>query len=168
MPATAAQQFQLQSRPQAERAEVVSVHDGDTLTVRQNWQTFKVRLCGIDAPELSQPRGAESKAQLQALLPPGQMVSLFISDTDRYGRKVAEVYISAHSQQTGAEKEVNYEQVVTGNAYVYPRYVDGCPNGFLLVQGEAIAQQSRVGVWQRSGLVEPWEYRRQQRKKGNY
>ena len=41
-------------RPPAEGV-VVSVHDGDTLTVLVGKQQVKVRLAEIDAPELGQP-----------------------------------------------------------------------------------------------------------------
>lgn len=47
---------------------VVGVHDGDALTllVEGNRQV-KVRLAGIDAPELSQPYGQKAKQTLSAL-----------------------------------------------------------------------------------------------------
>ena len=47
---------------------VVGVHDGDTLTllVEGNRQ-IKVRLAGIDAPELSQPYGQKAKQALSNL-----------------------------------------------------------------------------------------------------
>ena len=32
--------------------KVVGVHDGDTLTLRTEYETLKVRLSGIDTPEL--------------------------------------------------------------------------------------------------------------------
>ena len=35
--------------------KVVGVHDGDTLTLRTEDETLKVRLSGIDAPELGRP-----------------------------------------------------------------------------------------------------------------
>lgn len=40
---------------------VVSVHDGDTLTVLVGKQQIKVRLAEIDAPELGQPYGQRSR-----------------------------------------------------------------------------------------------------------
>ena len=36
---------------------VVGVHDGDTLTLRTLNESLKVRLFGIDTPELGQPFG---------------------------------------------------------------------------------------------------------------
>ena len=41
---------------------VLTVHDGDTLTIA-NWNaTYKIRLTDIDAPEMAQPRGRDSRA----------------------------------------------------------------------------------------------------------
>lgn len=39
----------------------VGVHDGDTLTLRTEEETLKVRLSGIDTPELGQPFGNHAK-----------------------------------------------------------------------------------------------------------
>jgi len=46
---------------------VVSVHDGDTLTVLVGKQQVKVRLAEIDAPELRQPFGNRSRQSLAEL-----------------------------------------------------------------------------------------------------
>lgn len=48
--------------------KVVGVHDGDTLTllVAGN-RPVKVRLAGMDAPELNQPYGQQAKQALSAL-----------------------------------------------------------------------------------------------------
>jgi endonuclease YncB( thermonuclease family) len=47
---------------------VVNVHDGDTLTALDDTNTqHRIRLQGIDAPELGQPFGRVSRDQLAAL-----------------------------------------------------------------------------------------------------
>ncbi|MGQ0526032.1 MAG: thermonuclease family protein, partial [Betaproteobacteria bacterium] len=44
---------------------VTDVQDGDTLTLA-NWQyTYKIRLADIDAPELAQERGKDSRTALR-------------------------------------------------------------------------------------------------------
>jgi endonuclease YncB( thermonuclease family) len=73
-------------KPQSEPATVINVHDGDTITVKLGWQTVKVRLCGIDAPALSQPFGVQSRDHLRSLLASaGNQVILYISDTIAMG-----------------------------------------------------------------------------------
>ncbi len=47
--------------------KVISIHDGDTITILQGKQQIKVRLFGIDAPELKQPYGKKSKQFLANL-----------------------------------------------------------------------------------------------------
>ncbi|MFZ1642126.1 MAG: thermonuclease family protein [Candidatus Contendobacter sp.] len=65
---------------------VVGVHDGDTLTllVAGNRQV-KVRLAGIDAPELAQPFGQKSKQSLSKLAF-NQPATVAVSKIDDYGR----------------------------------------------------------------------------------
>jgi endonuclease YncB( thermonuclease family) len=137
-------------RPESEAAEVIDVHDGDTITVKLGWQTVMVRLCGINAPELSQPLGVQSRDHLRSLLArAGNQVILYISDTDRYGRKVAEVFVSDPTpQQPEQEKILNDEMVRAGMVYHYAKYRDRCPNGGSgLIKAETEAQSKRMGVW---------------------
>ena len=62
---------------------VVGVHDGDTLTALTADRTqLKVRLHGIDAPELGQPFGQASKRALSGLVF-GKQVTLHTTGTDR-------------------------------------------------------------------------------------
>lgn len=51
-------------------AKVVSVADGDTITVLHNDQKKEIRLYGIDAPEKDQASGQEAKKFI-ALAAPG-------------------------------------------------------------------------------------------------
>lgn len=144
--------------PLSEQWEVTKVSDGDTLTVRQGSKEEKVRLCGVDAPEKAQPLGKESKAKLQQLVDDaGGKVALVPVDSDRYGRVVAEVFL-----MTEPEQSLQQELLAAGMVYVYPQYIDGCPNATGFKMAEAIAQQGKVGVW--SGNYErPWEYRKAKR-----
>jgi endonuclease YncB( thermonuclease family) len=43
-----------------------SVHDGDTLRVVRGNEELKIRLCGIDAPEIKQTLGIESRDYLRS------------------------------------------------------------------------------------------------------
>ena len=71
------------------QAEVVAVTDGDTVrvTIKDGSAPFKVRLHGIDAPELDQEFGVESRDKLVALLA-GKSIFVDILCVDRYGRQV--------------------------------------------------------------------------------
>ena len=67
---------------------LIHVWDGDTFYVGAG----AIRLRGIDAPELGQPRSYEAKRRLSALLHAGP-VTIVRHAEDRYGRIVADVYV---------------------------------------------------------------------------
>lgn len=135
--------------------EVLNVHDGDTIRVRQGQLVERVRFACIDAPELAQPLGKESRDFLKSLIVQnGDRVTLKIVDTDRYGRKVAEVFSGGKFLQS--------EQVKGGMAYVYDRYLNNCPDAAAVKQAQDLAKQNRVGVWS-GNYTKPWDYRKTKR-----
>ena len=87
------------------QAEVVRNHDGDTITLRIDmgrrlYTEDSIRLHGINAPELSQPGGKESRDFLSDLLPPGTRVRVqtFKNSTDKYGRWLGDVYLESTAE----------------------------------------------------------------------
>jgi len=132
---------------------VLEVHDGDTLRVRRGSQRLRVRLACIDAPELRQPWGKASRDHLRQLIGGNQQrVLLKVSGQDRYGRTVAEVFAQGRFLQA--------EQVRAGLAYLYPQYLNSCPDAAVVQRAEAIAKRQRVGVWKQPNAIRPWQYRR--------
>ena len=72
---------------------VVRVADGDTITVLDaNNQQHKLRLFGIDAPEIKQAYGQASRKHLSALVA-GKTVLAEWYKRDKYGRTVAKVLL---------------------------------------------------------------------------
>lgn len=72
------------------RATVVSVHDGDTLTLDVDLGFFvhvvvPFRLAGINARELAQPGGPEARDHLAMLLPAGAVVTVASIKPDKFG-----------------------------------------------------------------------------------
>ena len=142
--------------PQTEIWYLVRVTDGDTIVVQQGDKEEKIRLCGLDAPERSQPLGDQSTAFLQQLLNEADgQVGIVPVERDRYGRLVAEVFVLG-----SPEKLVQEELLKAGMAYVYPQYVDDCWNGTVMRSAEAIGQEQKVGVWS-GDYQKPWEFRKQ-------
>lgn len=126
------------------------VIDGDTLAIGDT----RIRLFGIDAPELRQSCqrsngarwacGAWSKGQLQALVGRGA-IRCVPRDTDRYGRMVGVCYANG--------QDVNAAMIARGAAIAYRRYaVDYVPQ-------ERTAKAARQGIWQ-GPHVTPASYRR--------
>jgi endonuclease YncB( thermonuclease family) len=136
---------------------VVSVADGDTVTVLTDEQTErKVRLNGIDAPEHGQPFGEASKQHLSALVF-GKVVQVEGNETDRYGRLVGVLLLNG--------QDINLEQLNAGQAWYYREYEREVAPARrpVYAAAEAAARQARRGLWQDPAPEPPWEYRARQR-----
>jgi endonuclease YncB( thermonuclease family) len=134
-----------------------SIYDGDTLRVSDGKKEIKVRLCGIDAPEKDQELGVESRDHLRRLVARSSGgIILVETDTDQYGRTVAEVFIPIGKDE---EIHVNTQMVADGMAYVYPKYVGSCPNGARMQVAEGDARTQAAGVWADPKALKPWDYR---------
>jgi len=80
-------------------AKVVSVADGNTITVLHNDQNKEIRLYGIDCPEKGQSHGEQAKALTTALVA-RRNVDVEQKDIDRYGRVVGLVKVEATQCRT--------------------------------------------------------------------
>lgn len=134
--------------------KVVRVIDGDTIDIEiatdppVSSSSVRVRLMNIDAPEITQPYGEWSKSQLENLID-GEKVSVNYSSHDKYGRILGLVYTSRNMQ-------VNTWMVCNGAAWVYSKY----SNDPVLELVEKEAKINKVGLWNDSNPVPPWEWRR--------
>lgn len=130
---------------------VLTVSDGDSLKVRcqqaQGAHTLKLRVAEIDAPELRQAFGRQSRLAL-ATLCQRQRARVEIKEKDAYGRSVARV----HCQGV----DVAQAQVRAGMAWVAPGYARGDRG---LQQLERQARQRRLGLWSQKRPTPPWVYR---------
>ncbi|MCA6572106.1 MAG: thermonuclease family protein [Pseudanabaena sp. M38BS1SP1A06MG] len=146
--------------------QTTKVSDGDTIAVDCDGEKLKLRFCGIDAPEKSQPLGQESKA-LMAKLVDDKQVFIRPIEKDRYGRTVAEVEVKGDHKMPNGKSEiifVNGEMVAKGLAYHYAQYSNNCPNKERIVSAEAIAKDKKLGVWS-GDYQKPWEYRKANKSK---
>ena len=165
---------------------VLSIADGDTVTVNEAGARLKVRLACIDAPELSQtPYGQASRQALQSLLPLGSQVTLRIKATDRYGRTVAELLTgknnSNNSNQNNInqyninknninqhninQNNINQQMIANGQAFVYWNFISACDRE-RYARLETLARLKGLGVWAvPGGLERPWELRSHSRQR---
>ncbi|MFC7557354.1 thermonuclease family protein [Pseudoroseomonas wenyumeiae] len=94
--------------------QVISIHDGDTLTLlTPERRQVRVRLHAIDTPESRQPYGTRARQELAGMVF-RQQVRVEVMDTDRYGRTVGQVWLG--------DLKVNAELVRRGAAWVYRQY----------------------------------------------
>lgn len=131
---------------------VVGVTDGDTLTLLVAGNTqFKIRLESIDAPEIGQEYGNNSKAELGRLVQ-GKDVEVRVSGTDKYKRTLGWI--------VGPEGEnVNLALVAAGLAWNYVEYSKNRD----LAKAEIDARAAKRGLWKDWKPMAPWDWRDLQR-----
>src|SRR5579871_6304053 len=78
--------------PKTFSGKVVSIADGDTITVSHDGINHRIRLAGIDCPESSQAFGPEATRALSEKLG-GKEVKIEWKERDKYKRIVGEVYL---------------------------------------------------------------------------
>ena len=133
----------------ASSGRVVGVHDGDTITALTPGNVqLKVRLVEIDAPEIKQPFGQQSKQALSALVF-GKDVEIRVTGKDRYGRTLARVFVDG--------TDVNLAMVKAGMAWRFDKYSKDAA----FQRAEEEAQRARRGLWAEPAPVAPWEWRKQ-------
>jgi micrococcal nuclease len=135
---------------------IIAVHDGDTVSVIINQRREKVRLIGIDAPEIGQkPWGERAKKYLETLLSSSDWkarLEFDIDKRDKYGRILAYLW-TTHGEM------INLLMLKAGYAmlYTFPpniKYADD------LMAAQREAKDSGLGIWGEKGLKErPTDYR---------
>ena len=116
----------------------------------------KIRLYGIDAPEIKQycyiekeawPCGKQATEYLKNLLKDISPPSLYceISSKDRYGRSIGVCYIE--------DKNINSNLVESGRALAYQQYSKD------YINVEKLASKKKIGIWQ-GEFIEPWNWRK--------
>lgn len=139
----------------AKTGKCTRVIDGDTLVVVKENKEIKIRLYGIDCPELDQPYGEAAR----------QYISNFVLDktiryvetgTDRYKRTVAIVYIS------NTDISLQESLLKSGLAWIYPLYcTESICKEWERVWKDAILHGK--GMW----LTPPWLWRKNIEKGSN-
>ena len=125
---------------------VITVIDGDTITVSDAGKHYRVRLAGIDAPEAKQPHGIRSARSLAALCyrKPAKV---------EWKEKAEGMHLG---QVTCEEKDAGAEQVRRGLAWVSPQQMTP---GSGLYEIEAYARLRKLGLWADEKPFPPWEWR---------
>ena len=131
-------------------APVSRVADGDTITVVHDGDTTRIRLDGIDTPEMDQAFGVQARAFISSRVSDRQ-VTVTVHDVDRYGRFVGRVQIDG--------VDLSVALVSEGLAWHYTRYSDDV----VLARAEAEARAKKIGLWSQQSPLPPWVFRRQGR-----
>jgi micrococcal nuclease len=147
-----------------EKFRVTEVHDGDTISIRTRsfaglpLKIERVRLIGIDAPELKQePWGRLSKRYLKKLISESDWVvsiEFDVEQRDKYGRLLS--YLWDKKGQL-----INEKMIENGYAMLYTippnvKYTER----FIAAQKKA--QARKIGIWGKKGLEKsPEQWRKE-------
>lgn len=91
--------------------------DGDTLRLDSPGRNLRLRIWGIDAPEIKEPGGIEASRAL-ASIAAGKTLHCDLMDVDRYGRPVVLC-------GTAEVEDIACEMVKQGHARDWPQYSGG-------------------------------------------
>lgn len=140
---------------------VVSVNDGDTLTVVINdREQMRIHLLGIDAPGPYQDFGKQSQSNL-AVYAFGKDVRLDDIRKDRGGQTLARVWVTdAACAQPNCPKtlDVGLAQVAAGLAWHDPQHGKEMPvaERQRYAEAEFMAKVRRLGLWSGKSPKAPW------------
>ena len=125
------------------------VSDGDTLWIRQgvSQSRRKLRLLGIDAPELCQPGGIASQQALWQWVQ-GRRLRVTVNFQDSYGRGLAQLDVQG--------QDINARMVQQGHAWASRWHGQ---SGVYGVQ-EAQARAKRLGVFAQPNPELPGDFRK--------
>jgi endonuclease YncB( thermonuclease family) len=125
---------------------VVSIHDGDTITVKDKANTgFEIRFFIVDSNEnskrLQQLGGEESTEYLKSILPISSKVSIDFTGRKSYERHIATVYFKGQN--------INLEMLKSGHAIIDERYIKQLPRESQIeyYQAQKVAKDRRLGRW---------------------
>ena len=127
---------------------ILAVIDGDTVDIKLDGRTERVRLIGVNTPETKHPTkpiecfGPEASAYMTQLLPKGTDVRIERDEEarDRYGRMLLYLYRDSDNLF------INLDLISRG--YGTPMSIE--PNTFHrneFVHAAALAEASNVGLW---------------------
>lgn len=112
--------------------------DGDTIFSNGT----KIRVFGIDAPEMDQPGGEDAKRKMAEMVK-GRNIRVDPIETDVYGRTVARIW--------SGSRDIGAAMVAGGYA------VARCP---AYRPSQARAQNKKLGLWRNGAISDPAAWRR--------
>lgn len=128
-------------------ARVITVHEGDRLTIRHDGQTETIYLKDIDCPELKQPYGKQAKRATAAYVGNREVVVRALK-RDRHGRTTADILLPDG-------RNVGHELVEEGLAWSRPETLEGRSLGDV----EQLARAAAKGLWSEPNPVPPWKWK---------
>jgi len=150
------------SAKDADTVRSEKIFDGDTIGAVVDGRFEKIRLLGIDAPEMDQrPWGKKSRECLKALISAADSriyIEYDIQRRDKYGRILAYIW----SQD---KRMLNEEMMEKGCAVLFT-FPPNVKYAARLRAAQKKAQENKTGLWGERGLHEsPQDYRKKHPRK---
>jgi micrococcal nuclease len=128
-------------------ARVITVHEGDRLTIHHDGRKETIYLKDIDCPDLKQPYGKQAKLVTAAFIGNREVVVRGLK-RDKQGRVSAEVLLDDG-------RNVGHELLKEGLAW----WRRSASSDASLEVVEELARASGKGLWADSDPVPPWEWK---------
>lgn len=136
------------------KGKVIKVKDGDTVVVLLgNNQKETLRLAEVDCPENSQAFGKNAK-QFTSSQVFGKKVMFYRTGKDRYKRTVAKIFYDN-------DRYLSAEIIKSGWGWWYFK----ASKNTELKNYQLEAKNSKIGLWQDSNTISPWDFRKNKKKK---
>lgn len=141
--------FVFEAFPKSMSGKVIAVVDGDTFVLIDSLKIqHKVKLSGIDAPEMTQDYGVQAKLYLTNMIF-GHHIKVRYTTKDEYNRVLGLVHVDS--------KNVNEEILKKGMAWAYLQDLDRSNLHYKELM--EVAQNQRVGLWSIPNSMPPWDFR---------
>ena len=132
------------------QARVANISDGDSLWIKTvAGERLKIRISQIDAPEICQAWGQESKRALVRRLK-GKQLQVELLHKDRYERWLARIRVGGD--------DVGADMVASGHAWAYSL---GKYRNAVYYSQEESAKAAKSGLWSLPSPVQPRAFRRE-------
>lgn len=135
--------------------KITKIIDGDTVYFEENNEKkfIKLRLVGIDAPEIKQNFGMQSKYCLSDLVM-NKSVQIMLYGQDRYKRYLAKILVDGI--------DINLTMLKQGCAWFYKKYRQTLDENDQLTynQAEILARQTKIGLFKNDKAQPPWGWRK--------
>ena len=142
-------------------AEVVNVVDGDTIDVlNKNGKILRIRLVGIDTPEIKQSFGYDAALYLKKLINKKSVTIISRPSknkpftSDYYKRILGKVILNG--------KDINLEMIRKGMAWHFKKYKKNQPiaDRQSYNKAEYEAREKNIGLWKDVNPFPPWKWRK--------
>jgi endonuclease YncB( thermonuclease family) len=129
------------------QARVVTVHEGDKLTILHGGRTEKIFLKDIDCPNLKQPYGKQAKRTTAAYVA-NRIVTVRGVQRNSKGQTTAEIVL-----EDG--RNIGHELIKEGLAWARK----DTAGGKQLAEVEQLIRAEHKGLWSDPNPVPPWKWR---------